>query len=430
MITTVADGTASDTTDPLQILRIRTSFLQVKTFVRGLAVLVLLVLTGCQEAGKPAATPSDSRATNSPSGDTALTIDGLEITLVSDQVGVPRDVVQAGDRSLVVDQTGAIWVLEGGKVRTKPFLDIRSQVLEPGSSALELGLAGLALAPDFDSSGTLYTFSTVPPRKKDDGDIQRVDVLTRWQADPDSLVVDPDSAKEIWSFPRTFLDHVGGELVFDDDGMLYAGVGADTGSEEAQDPKSFDGSVLQYDPKKGKPTIYSYGYRNPFRMTYDSEVGPIVAEPMFSEKDSQVSVPRKGGNAGYPTLSGQVSSCWSDGGAELDPLCEKTEDGDPLVPPAFEYPRALGQIASGAFAYRSDQIPELTDKVIISDWQGGLFAATPGESPWPYDVWELPTIEPSPSDLLWDIGTDETGTIYLMFVEGNMQDGQLFAVTK
>lgn len=401
-----------------------------KPFLRCLALLVTLTLVGCQDPGSPPAGPSPSASSEEGTGNGELVIDGLQIDLVSDEIGVPRDVVNVGDASLVVDQLGAIWVLDDGELRKEPFLDLRSQVLEPSSSALELGLAGLALAPDFEKSGVLYTFSTTPPRKKDGDDIQRVDVLTRWKADPRTLVVDPDSAKELWTYPRSFLDHVGGELVFDDDGLLYAGVGADTGAEEAQDPNSFDGSVLRLDPKAGKPEVFSYGYRNPFRMTYDSEVGVVVSEPMFSEKDSQVSVPQEGGNAGYPTLSGEVSSCWVDGGTDLELLCQETAEGDPLVPPAFEYPRNFGQIASGAFVYRGDQIPELTDKVIVSDWQGALFVATPGKSPWPYEIWEIPTIEPAPSELLWDINADEAGTIYLMFVEGNMADGQLYAVSK
>lgn len=406
-----------------------------KPLLRSLALLVLVTLTACQQSSgstptQPSAT-TPAPATDSPASTDELVIDGLDVTLVTDRVAVPREVITVDDRSLVLDQLGAVWVLEDGKVGKKPFLDIRSEVLQPSGEALELGLAGLALAPDFAESGVLYTFSTAPPRKSDDAEVERIDVITRWRADPETLVLDQKSAQEIWSYPRTFLDHVGGELVFDDDGLLHAAVGAETSSEEAQDPNSFAGSILRFDPEdeKPEPEVFSYGYRNPFRMTWDAEVGLVVSEPMFTEKDSQVSVPEPGGNAGYPLLSGELDSCWADGGG-LDPRCEKTESGEPLVPPVLEYPRDIGQIVSGAFIYRSERIPELTGKAIVADWYGTLMVASPGEAPWAYRIWQPPAQDLAPSSLLWDIGTDDHGIVYLMRVEQGMQEGQLYAIDR
>src|SRR5215208_84387 len=68
---------------------------------------------------------------------------GLE--LVADGFTSPVALVESQDgsrRLFVVDQTGLIWILSGGKRIEKPFLDLRGQVLELNSFYDERGLVG------------------------------------------------------------------------------------------------------------------------------------------------------------------------------------------------------------------------------------------------------------------------------------------------
>ena len=66
----------------------------------------------------------------------------------------PLFATSAGDgsgRLFVVEQAGRIRVVAGGKLRTTPFLDIRSRVLFSG----ERGLLGLAFHPHYASNRPL-----------------------------------------------------------------------------------------------------------------------------------------------------------------------------------------------------------------------------------------------------------------------------------
>ena len=69
------------------------------------------------------------------------------------------------NRLFVVNQKGMIHIIENGKVKKEPFLDISDRVhgsLTPGS---EEGLLGLAFHPDYSNNGYLsvsYTHLTLP----------------------------------------------------------------------------------------------------------------------------------------------------------------------------------------------------------------------------------------------------------------------------
>lgn len=281
--------------------------------------------------------------------------------VVTDEVAVPRDVAALGDgRLLVADQVGEVRVVEkDGSTRTEAFLDLAGKVLQPTSTRRESGLNGLALAPDFATSGIFYTWMSAPKRATDPEDVMRVDTLTRWRADTAAMTTHPKSAEVLLEVPQSHPDHVG-DMVMGKDGLLYIGVGAGGGDAAAQDPTKLPGSILRlkvgptgpytipegnpFDGNNGRREIWSYGYRNPFRLHHDAELGLIVSEPMFREKDQQVSVATVGANAGYPKLPTQARSCWVDGKAA--PECGQGIPG--FVAPVLEYSPAVGVIVSGA----------------------------------------------------------------------------------
>ncbi|HEU0164869.1 MAG TPA: PQQ-dependent sugar dehydrogenase, partial [Thermomicrobiales bacterium] len=122
---------------------------------------------------------------------TPTTFDPSAFNVGFEQIGSgfskPVFITNAGDdsgRLFVVDQVGQIQIIQDGDVLPTPFLDIVPLV---NSSSQELGLLGLAFAPDYATSGYFYVdyitqdMHTVVVRysvSKDDANV----------ADPDSAV--------------------------------------------------------------------------------------------------------------------------------------------------------------------------------------------------------------------------------------------------
>ncbi len=77
----------------------------------------------------------------------------LALSPVADGLSAPLFVTHADDNSgrlFIVEKTGAIRLLVGGRVLDTPFLDLADRLT---SSGYEQGLLGLAFPPDFATSG-------------------------------------------------------------------------------------------------------------------------------------------------------------------------------------------------------------------------------------------------------------------------------------
>ena len=151
-----------------------------------------------------------------------------------------------GDRRrvFVVEQGGRIMVVLGGrKRRSRPFLDIRSQVQSGG----EQGLLSVAFAPDYASSGRFYVYFT------DRSGDQRVVEYRRASADR----ADAGSARLVLRMDDSEANHNGGLLLFGPDGHLYVGTGDGGGGGDqhgargnAQNLGSLLGKILRIDPRR------------------------------------------------------------------------------------------------------------------------------------------------------------------------------------
>tara|TARA_B100000579_G_scaffold432449_1_gene449296 strand:- start:48 stop:575 length:528 start_codon:yes stop_codon:yes gene_type:complete len=121
------------------------------------------------------------------------------------------------NRLFVVNQKGMIHIIENGKLKKEPFLDISDRVhgsLTPGS---EEGLLGLAFHPDYSNNGYLY----VNYVNKNDSTI-----ISRFKTSNDINVANKDSEKLILSLSQPFGNHNGGHLAFGPkDGFLYIALG-------------------------------------------------------------------------------------------------------------------------------------------------------------------------------------------------------------
>lgn len=382
-----------------------------------------------EPSAAPSGTPSETGTGEGPAFETELVIEGI---------GVPREVVPVGEGVLLVsDQTGVVHVVENGKRRDEPFLDLREQIRLPDKSQLEHGLVGFALAPDFAETGHVWTTTTEGPVEGAGlpSDTRQINFLRRWTADPDTLTVDPGSAEEILMLPTPSISHPAGEIVFDDKGFLYTSLGSDATSGHAQDPTSLAGAVVRIDPsgsdgdkpyaippdnpfadgKEGLPEVYSYGYRNPWRLSWDAEHGLLVGEAMFRDKPQQMAQPKPGDNAGYPEVK---EACWGESG--VSEACRETSAGTPIAPPVLEYPFTVGEILTGVVPVPEGAGDGVAGRVLVSDWKGSLLVAEPGEAPWSYVEADLGDI--LSSQYLWDLDVTDDGSVYALVAATSMND--------
>ena len=222
------------------------------------------------------------------------------------------------ERLFISDQAGQLWAIDLTNGDRSLFLDVSKQLVPLGIAGPgtfdERGLLGFAFHPDYLSTGHLYTwtsqpadgladFSTVPVN--DTANHQAV--LLEWEVpapeDPDSVVI-TSTVRELLRVDEPQFNHNGGALNFGHDEMLYISLGDggavdDQGSGHGtsgngQDPGNILGTILRIDPDGVNSTngqygipennpfvadtgipdeIYAFGFRNPFRFSFDSQTG-------------------------------------------------------------------------------------------------------------------------------------------------------------
>jgi glucose/arabinose dehydrogenase len=207
-------------------------------------------------------------------------------------------------------------------VAATAFLDIGNQTTTDG----ERGLLGFAVAPDFNATGIFYVYLT---NLAGDSEIRRYQTFAgnRDQADPASGDI-------ILTFTQPFSNHNGGWLDFGPDGFLYLGSG-DGGSggdpqNNGQNTNTLLGKILRLDVRSdafpadplrdyaipannpfagagGRPEIWAYGLRNPFRASFDPLTGNLWIGDVGQNAVEEVDLMRPGdggANFGWRVFEG------------------------------------------------------------------------------------------------------------------------------
>ena len=117
----------------------------------------------------------------------------------------------------VIEQKGSIYRFKEGDATAAVRVADVSGLLEAASG--EEGLLGLAYAPDFETSGTVYLSYTSL-----DGE-QLVSRIARVHSPDAGLTFDLGTLEVIFQLDQPFANHNGGNIAFGPDGYLYAGYG-------------------------------------------------------------------------------------------------------------------------------------------------------------------------------------------------------------
>lgn len=295
----------------------------------------------------------------------------ITITAPVDLQSIPDD---ESDRIFVVAQSGIIHVFPNEKTApsAKQFLNITDRVTSGG----EMGLLGLAFHPDYMQNGYFYVnYTTSTP--------QRRTVVSRFKvssSNPDSA--DKSSELQLLTFNQPYTNHNGGQLAFGPDGYLYIATG-DGGSGgdpqgNSQNLSTMLGKILRIDVNNttgslnyaipptnpfandntGKTKeIYSYGMRNPWRMSFDPVTGWLWCADVGQSAREEIDIIVNGGNYGWKTMEGTL--CYS-------PTTGCDTSGKIL--PIWEYPRTQGYSVTGGYVYRGPNQPGLVGKYIYGDY--------------------------------------------------------------
>jgi glucose/arabinose dehydrogenase len=330
---------------------------------------------------------------------------------VAGGLDMPVGITHAGDERLfIVLQRGQIVILRDGAIEAQPFLDIRSSVLCCG----ERGLLGLAFPPDHAETGYFFVHYT---------DLGGDTMISRFRVmpgDPDRA--DPASEITVLTATQPFGNHNGGQIEFGPDGMLWIALG-DGGSggdplDNAQSLATLLGKILRIDvddlpytippdnpfvgEEGARAEIWSYGWRNPWRFSFDRATGDLyvgdVGQHLFEEISLERAGAAGGGNYGWRLMEGL--HCFNPPTG--------CNDGS-LILPIIEYGRAGGNCSvTGGYVYRGSRIPVLEGKYLFSDFCSGIVWTAEERG----GAWAVETLFQS-GLLVSTLGEDSGGEIYI-----------------
>jgi glucose/arabinose dehydrogenase len=346
----------------------------------------------------------------------ALETVAINLIPVANGLTKPLYLTHAGDgggRLFVLEQAGRILIVQGGQVNPTPFLDIVSLV---GSDANEQGLLGIAFHPQYGENGLFFVNYT---------DKQGDTIIARYQVSTNPDAADPDSAKILLTIDQPYANHNGGQVVFGPDGYLYIGMG-DGGAggdphNNGQNVNVLLGKILRLDVDngdpygipadnpfaangQGSPEIWSYGWRNPWRISFDTATGDMyiadVGQNQYEEIDVELAGTPGGQNYGWRFMEGL--HCFDSSG------CDAASQG--LVLPVAEYDHGQGCSVTGGYVYRGSQFPALTGIYFYGDYCSGIIWGLRHEADGSWSNTELL----QSSQTISSFGQDEAGEVYLV----------------
>lgn len=362
---------------------------------------------------------------------------GCEATRFTDVASIeqPRHVAAPpGDnaRAFVVDGRGLVYVIEHGELLDRPFLDISNDVRNDYENSL-YGLLSIAFAPNHEQSRRFYVFYSDLR-----GDTRVVEFRTS-RHNPN--VANPDSRRNVLTINQPDLPnngatgepHLGGQIAFGPDGLLYIGTGDGTRGYDdeqivtnAQKPGLLLGKLLRIDPvakhgpyriprdnpfvgRRGRDEIYASGLRNPWRFSFDRGLIAIAdaGEDEREEIDILPVEDASGANFGWPMFEGSLRQ-------------RGHHERRDFTFPTFEYKHrdgpmegCRGAVVGGHFA-RDRRVPRLYGRYVYGDFCFGEIRSFRLRDPYGTDRLEMASYDKrglAPSSF----GLDARAALYATF---------------
>jgi glucose/arabinose dehydrogenase len=405
----------------------------------------------------------------------------LDLQLIAGNLVSPIYLTEAPDNShrlFVVDEIGKVWIIDAnGNRLAQPFIDISSRMvtLMPGYD--ERGLLGLAFHPDFTTNHKFYLFYTAPPPPGGPSvNACNTALPMTWNntttiseftvSSNNANVADLNSERKIFEEPHPQFNHNGGTIMFGTDGYLYISIGDggnknDIGPGHVEDWYAFNcggngqditsnllGNVLRIDVngsangknysipsdnpfvgKEGLDEIWAYGFRNPYRFSFDmSGSRRMFLGDAGQNRYEEIDVVTKGSNYGWNVKEGFECFNAADEFAEVENCPSVDIYVNRLTDPVIQQNNAANPeggnfaVIIGGYVYRGHTVPGLQGKYLYANATsnpavpaGEIYVSQPeGPGPWASNKISFKSFPENVGNYVKGFGQDLNGEVYVL----------------
>ncbi|MEQ8786009.1 MAG: PQQ-dependent sugar dehydrogenase [Pirellulaceae bacterium] len=288
------------------------------------------------------------------------------------------------DRLFVVEQKGRIYEFTHDESAAEPKLwfDVATthDLPEDAPERDRPDAYSFCFHPRYAENGYIYLFSNGAVED------EKHNRITRYTVSRDTGRIDPASRLIVLDYWSN--GHNGHHLGFGPDGMLYITAGDGTSGMDpkldAQNITNLRGNVLRIDvdhptedhpysiPKDNpfldtkidgvpaRPEIWAFGFRNPYRLTFDPETGHLWIADIGQDVWEMIHLVQRGGNHGWSVMEA------------AHPLnLERPRGPGEFIPPIVEHPHSEMRSITGGFFYRGKKFPELQGAYLYGDYDTG-----------------------------------------------------------
>lgn len=365
----------------------------------------------------------------------------VNLDTLADDFNSPVFLTHAGDgsnRLFVVDQIGLISIIDDGVVLDDPFLNLSEKLVSLMPGFDERGLLGLAFHPDYENNGRFFVYYSAPAENEM---YNHTSIIAEYHVSLENQNrADPDSERIILTVDQPEFNHDAGQLEFGPNGYLFIGLGDGGGAGDqhgiignGQNISTLLGSILRIDVDSeqpyaipndnpfvgsmGRDEIYAYGFRNPWRFSYDDESDQFFVADVGQNKYEELNIMEKGENYGWRIMEGFH---------EFDPdLAEMLGiDISTLAEPIHEYSHGMGLSIVGGYVYHGETYPKLQNKYVFGEWSDGFsgrarlfYLEKTGDNDWTRFDFRLPENKEFIEKYILAFGEDEQGELYVLTTE-------------
>jgi uncharacterized repeat protein (TIGR03806 family) len=303
------------------------------------------------------------------------------------------------DRWYVAQKTGVVRVFDNtpNVATSRQFVDVSALMsYSPTSPNEERGLLGIAFHPDYPTDPRVYLFYTA-----NHPTLGLVDRVAQFRSADGGQTIPNTPELVLFDVDDPANNHNGGNIAFGPDGFLYIGIGDGGNANDSfgaigngQNLRTLLGKMLRIDvsaasmattytipadnPYAGNPRcnvngtgdtancpeIYAYGFRNPWRWSFDRGSGELWLGDVGQGTYEEVDLVTRGGNYGWRCREGAhvfndhtAASCGPNIGSSIEPVAE--------------YDHTRGFSITGGVVYRGTAIPGLAGRYVFGDFGSG-----------------------------------------------------------